>query len=181
MLRETPVCEHGWTAPDFTLADPDGVSYTMSEQLGYQGLLVAFIANHCPYVTAIADRLSDDALELQGHGINVLAIMSNDYQYAQVDGPPFMKIFAKQHRFTFPYLIDEAQEVGRAYGAVCTPDFFGFNKNGTLQYRGRLDDAGMGNSSDRVKDLVNAMKQIASTGSGPQKHTPSVGCSIKWS
>jgi hypothetical protein len=106
--------------------------------------------------------------------------MSNDYRYVQVDSPPFMKRYAKEKGFTFPYLVDETQSVGKAYGAVCTPDFFGFNKSGELQYRGRIDDAGMSNPSHREKELVNAMKQIAQTGHGPRKQTPSIGCSIKW-
>ncbi|WP_086929335.1 thioredoxin family protein [Agarilytica rhodophyticola] len=181
MLLDTPTCDFGWKAPDFTLRDPDGNSYTMSEQLGDKGLLIAFICNHCPYVQAIAERFSEDVRELQAEGINVLAVMSNDYRYVEIDSPPFMKKFAKQHNFSFPYLIDETQQVGRAYNAVCTPDFFGFNKDGELQYRGRLDDARMGNPANRNKELVNAMKQIASTGKGPSQQIPSMGCSIKWS
>ncbi len=181
MLLDTPICDFGWKAPDFTLKDPDEKPFTMSEQLGDKGLLIAFICNHCPYVQEIADRLSDDVRELQAEGINVLAVMSNDYKYVRVDSPPFMKKFAAQHDFTFPYLVDEDQKVGRSYGAVCTPDFFGFNKEGELQYRGRLDDAGMGNINKRQKELVNAMKQIANTGNGPRQQTPSMGCSIKWS
>ena len=181
MLLDTPLCDFGWQAPEFTLNDPDGNSYTLSEQLGDKGLLIAFICNHCPYVQAIAERFSDDARELQSEGINILAIMSNDYTQVEFDSPPFMKKFARQHRFSFPYLIDENQTVGRAYNAVCTPDFFGFNKNGELQYRGRIDNAGMGNPNGRRKELVNAMKQIAITGQGPEHQTASIGCSIKWS
>ena len=181
MLLNTPVCDFGWKAPDFTLNDPDGNSFTMSEQLGDKGLLIAFICNHCPYVQAIADRFVDDVRELQTEGINVLAVMSNDYRYVEIDSPRFMKRYAQEKGFTFPYLVDEKQEVGRAYGAVCTPDFFGFNKHGELQYRGRLDDAGMGSPANRKTELVDAMKQIAQTGKGPRRQTPSMGCSIKWS
>lgn len=181
MLLDTPICDFGWKAPDFTLQDTDGNSYTFSEQLGDKGLLIAFICNHCPYVQAIADRLAGDARELQDEGINVLAVMSNDYRYVASDSPPMMKKFAQQHGFTFPYLVDENQSVGRAYQAVCTPDFFGFNKNGELQYRGRLDNAKMGNSDNRTKELVNAMRQIAETGQGPEHQVASMGCSIKWS
>lgn len=180
MLLDTPICDFGWKAPDFTLEDPNGKSFTMSEHLGGEGLLIAFICNHCPYVQAIADRLADDVRELQAEGINVLAVMSNDYRYVQIDSPPYMKKFARQHGFSFPYLVDETQKVGRTYGAVCTPDFFGFNKDGELQYRGRLDDAGMNHPAHRNKELVNAMKQIAQTGQGPRKQKPSIGCSIKW-
>lgn len=181
MLLDTPICDFGWKAPDFTLSDPYGKSFTMSEQLGDKGLLIAFICNHCPYVKGIAERFADDMRELQAQGVNVLAVMSNDYNYVNIDSPPFMKEFATQHGFTFPYLVDEGQSVGRAYQAVCTPDFFGFNKEGELQYRGRLDDAGMGNGTKRQKELVNAMMQIAETGQGPQQQVPSMGCSIKWS
>ena len=180
MLLDTPICDFGWKAPDFTLQDPDGNSYTLSEQLGDKGLLIAFICNHCPYVQAIAQRLADDVRELQAEGINVLAVMSNDYRDVPVDSPPNMKKFAQQHGFTFPYLVDEDQSVGRAYGAVCTPDFFGFNAAGELQYRGRIDNAAMGDPSNRTKELVNAMKQIADTGRGPEHQVASMGCSIKW-
>jgi len=180
MLLDTPLCDFGWKAPDFTLQDPDGNSYTLSEQLGNKGLLVAFICNHCPYVQAIAHRLADDVRELQAEGINVLAVMSNDYQNLKSDSPPYMKKFAQQYGFTFPYLVDEDQSLGRAYKAVCTPDFFGFNKAGELQYRGRIDDAVMGNPVNRTKELVNAMKQISETGQGPKHQTVSMGCSIKW-
>ena len=180
MLLDTPICDFGWKAPDFTLQDPDGKSYTLSEQLGDKGLLIAFICNHCPYVQAIAQRLADDVRELQAEGINVMAVMSNDYRDVPIDSPPNMKKFAQQHGFTFPYLVDEDQSVGRAYGAVCTPDFFGFNAAGELQYRGRIDDAAMADPSDRAKELVNAMKQIAETGRGPEHQVASMGCSIKW-
>ncbi|WP_027833403.1 thioredoxin family protein [Maritalea myrionectae] len=181
MLLDTPICDFGWKAPDFTLKDPDGNSFTMSDHLGENGLLIAFICNHCPYVKAIGERLAADAKELQSQGINVLAVMSNDYQHTPDDSPPNMKKFASHFGFSFPYLVDETQEVGRAYGAVCTPDFFGLNKNGELQYRGRLDDAGMGDSTGRTKELINAMQAIAKTGQGPQEQFPSMGCSIKWS
>ena len=181
MLLDTPICDFGWKAPDFTLRDPDGRGFTMSEHLGEKGLLVAFICNHCPYVQAIADRFSEDVRELQAAGVNVLAVMSNDYRKVAVDSPPNMKRFAQQHNFSFPYLVDEDQSVGKAYQAVCTPDFFGLNKNGELQYRGRLDSAAMGDPSKREKELVIAMLQIASNGRGPQNQTPSMGCSIKWS
>ena len=180
MLLDTPLCDFGWKAPAFTLADPDGNKYSLADQLGDKGLLIAFICNHCPYVKAIADRLTSDAKELQQQGINVLAVMSNNYQYVPEDNPANMKKFAAQHGFTFPYLVDRDQSVGRAYGAVCTPDFFGLNSNGELQYRGRLDDARMGNSDDRNKELVNAMRQIAETGQGPENQIASMGCSIKW-
>ncbi|MDC0660556.1 thioredoxin family protein [Leisingera sp. SS27] len=181
MLLDTPVCDFGWKAPDFTLKDAHGKSFTMGKHLGEKGLLVMFICNHCPYVQAIGDRLADDTKALMKQGINVLAVMSNDYRYVPVDGPQYMPKFAQQYGWTFPYLVDEGQKVGKAYGAVCTPDFFGFNKDGELQYRGRLDDARMGNPKNRTRELVSAMQQIAETGEGPSEQIPSMGCSIKWS
>lgn len=181
MLLDTPLCNYGWKAPEFSLQDPDGRRYTMSENLAEKGLLVAFICNHCPYVKAIANRLAKDTNVLINQGINVLAVMSNDYQNLPADSPPQMKLFAEKNRFNFPYLIDEDQSVGKAYGAVCTPDFFGFNNLGELQYRGRLDDARMIEPSVRISELVNAMELIARTGKGPTEQIASMGCSIKWS
>lgn len=180
MLLDTPICDFGWKAPDFTLRDPDGSSFKMSDHLGDKGLLITFICNHCPYVQAIGDRLAEDARTLMGEGIGVLAVMSNDYRHLPEDGPKHMKAFAAHYGFPFPYLVDEDQSVGRSYGAVCTPDFFGLNKHGLLQYRGRLDDAGMESPETRTKELVIAMRQIADTGQGPLQQTPSMGCSIKW-
>lgn len=180
MLLDTPICDFGWQAPEFELKDPDGEAFRMSDHLGAKGLLIAFICNHCPYVKVIADRLATDAKTLQEEGIDVLAVMSNDYLNYASDSPENMKKFAANHGFTFPYLVDENQSVGRTYGAVCTPDFFGFNASGGLQYRGRLDSAAMGDATDRVPELVNAMRMVAETGEGPRQQTPSMGCSIKW-
>ena len=181
MLLDTPVCDFGLAAPDFTLKDPSGNAHTMSEYLGDKGLLIAFICNHCPYVKTIATRLARDTSELMAEeGINVLAVMSNDYRDYPEDSPENMARFAREHAFQFPYLVDEDQTVGRAYGAVCTPDFFGLNKEGRLQYRGRLDDLRMGQDGPRNRELVDAMRQIAETGIGPRVQTPSMGCSIKW-
>ncbi|MEP1205824.1 MAG: thioredoxin family protein [Rhizobiaceae bacterium] len=181
MLLDTPICDFGWKAPEFTLRDPNGRPFTMSDHLGEKGLLVAFICNHCPYVQAIAERFASDTVELMAEGINVLAVMSNDYRQVPVDNPANMLRFADHFGFQFPYLVDEDQSVGRAYGAICTPDFFGFNKHGELQYRGQLDDAKMGDPARRKRELVNGMRQIAETGKGPHQQTPSIGCSIKWS
>lgn len=181
MLLDTPVCDFGWKAPDFRLQNAYGDSFTMQDYLGDKGLLILFICNHCPYVQRIAQRLSEDTHTLMAEGINVLAIMSNDYRRVEADSPENMKLFAKQHDFPFPYLIDEDQSVGKQYGAVCTPDFFGFNRRGELQYRGRLDDARMGDASERIPELLNAMHQIAETDRGPEAQIPSMGCSIKWS
>lgn len=180
MLLDTPICEFGKEAPPFALNDADGNRYNLDALMGTNGLLVAFICNHCPYVIAIIDRLVSDATLLQADGINVVAIMSNDYQNYPDDSPLKMKLFAKQHGMTFPYLIDETQDVARAYGAICTPDFFGFNAAGQLQYRGRLDDAKMGRADNRHAELLDAMRLVAQTGNGPKEQCASMGCSIKW-
>lgn len=180
MLLDTPICDFNWQAPDFTLKDPSGQSHSMAEHMGPNGLLIAFICNHCPYVKAIGARLAQDTAELMEGGTGVLAVMSNDYRDYPQDSPENMLKFAQQYGFPFPYLIDEDQSVGKTYGAVCTPDFFGFNRDGGLQYRGRLDDAHMDGAKDRRRELVEAMQQIARTGEGPRSQTASMGCSIKW-
>lgn len=179
MRYETQVCDFGWKAPDFTLKTTAGVEHTMSFHLD-RGLLIAFICNHCPYVKAIAHNLAADARELQANGIGVLAIMPNDYQSYPSDSPDQMTAFATHHGFDFPYLVDEDQAVAHAYGAVCTPDFFGLNSKGELQYRGRFDNMQMGNASNRTPELLDAMLQISETGKGPCEQIPSMGCSIKW-
>jgi peroxiredoxin len=180
MLLDTPVCDFGWQAPMFTLADASGKAYGFDDVMGENGLLVAFICNHCPYVIAVIDRLVADAGVLQNEGVGVVAIMPNDYRAYPADAPEAMTQFANAHGFTFPYLIDEDQSIARAYDAVCTPDFFGFDKTGGLQYRGRIDDAKMKDASNRIPELLNAMRQVAKTGHGPKEQTPSMGCSIKW-
>ncbi|MCA0930114.1 thioredoxin family protein [Ruegeria profundi] len=180
MLLDTPICDFGWKAPDFTLRDPDGHAFTMSQHLGENGLLVAFLCNHCPYVQAIADRLAEDTSTLLDEGIGVLGVMSNDYRAVPTDGPAYMRSFAARSGWRFPYLIDEDQSVGKAWGAVCTPDFFGLNAQGELQYRGRLDNTRLGSSSNRTRELVEAMRQISQSGHGPEKQMPSMGCSLKW-
>lgn len=181
MLLDTPICDFGWKAPDFTLKDAYGKSFTMHNHLGEKGLLVMFICNHCPYVIQIAKRLAEDTQTLMDEGINVLGIMSNDYKQYEEDSPEKMKAFTQKHHFTFPYLVDESQSVGKAYGAVCTPDFFGVNSQGELQYRGRLDDVHREeDTSNRIPELLNAMRMIAKTGKGPKEQIPSMGCSIKW-
>jgi len=180
MLLDTPKAEMGWNAKPFTLLDPDGKSFKLSDLQGENGLLLAFICNHCPYVKRIINRFVDDAKLLQARGINVVAISSNDYRYVLEDSPDNMRKFAARNGFTFPYLVDEEQTIAKLYGAVCTPDFFGFNKAGALQYRGRLDDAVMGNSSNRKTELLNALLQIGKTGYGPALQHSSMGCSIKW-
>ena len=143
-------------------------------------MLIAFICNHCPYVKAIAERLSEDCKTLQAEGFGVLAIMSNDYEKYPADSPKKMLEFAKQYEFSFPYLIDPDQSVARAYDAVCTPDFFGLNNQGELQYRGRIDDAKMEDASNREAELLEAMRLIGETNKGPKEQYASMGCSIKW-
>lgn len=181
MLLDTPICDFDWPAPDFTLKDPNGTAYTMSNHLGDKGLLVMFICNHCPYVKTIGTRLAADTKTLMSEGVNVLAVMSNDYSEYEADSPENMLKTAAQYGWAFPYLVDEDQSVGKAFGAVCTPDFFGFNSDGGLQYRGRLDDGTMGQPDATTPELLNAMRQVAATGRGPENQTASMGCSIKWS
>jgi peroxiredoxin len=178
---ETPVCDFGAPAIDFSLRGVDGKVWTLEQCRGENGLLVMFICNHCPYVKAIRDRLVRDTLELRTLGVNSVAIMSNDpAEYAE-DSFENMKIVAERENFPFPYLIDETQETAKAYGAVCTPDFFGYNADLELQYRGRLDASRKEAASPDVRrDLFEAMAQVARTGTGPQEQVPSMGCSIKW-
>ena len=180
MLTDTPVCDFGWQAPDFTLADAENRTYSLTDLMGKNGLLIAFICNHCPYVKAIIDRLVDDAVILRDHAVNTVAIMPNDYQNFAEDRPEKMIEFARQHNIFFPYLIDETQQVARSYGAVCTPDFFGLNASAQLQYRGRLNDVKMGAADNRTAELLTAMQMVALTGRGPDQQIPSMGCSVKW-
>lgn len=180
MLLDTPICDFGWQAPEFELKTPQGERHSLTSLRGERGLLICFICNHCPYVKAIITRLVADAKTLRQKGINSVAIMSNDYQNVAADSPEQMQLFAEKHSFDFPYLVDEGQAVARAYGAVCTPDFFGLNAELSLHYRGRLDDLKMGASGERNAELLEAMRQIAETGTGPAQQTPSIGCSIKW-
>ena len=176
-----PVCDFGWKAPDFNLPGVDGRQWTLAEACGPKGLLVMFICNHCPYVKSIRERLVADLRELKTLGIHAVGISSNDTINYPEDSFGNMKQVAAEFDFPFPYLFDETQEVAKAYGAVCTPDFFGFNAELELQYRGRFDAAGRGElPADNPRDLFNAMKQVAQTGHGPRHQTPSIGCSIKW-
>ena len=181
MSATPPVCDFGWKAPDFTLPGVDGKTYSLPELKGSKGTLVAFICNHCPYVQAVIDRLVRDARDLEPLGVKTVAVCSNDAVNYPEDSFDNMKRFAEQHGFTFPYLHDESQEVARRYGAICTPDFFGFNADLELQYRGRLDESRKEAAAPHVRrDLFEAMKLIAETGQGPRDQIPSIGCSIKW-
>ena len=181
MVRtETPVCDFGLAALDFRLPGVDGKIWTLSEARGKNGLLVMFICNHCPYVNAVIDRIIRDECELNDVGMRSVAIMSNNATNYPDDSFDNMKLLAQRLNFPFPYLYDETQEVAKAFGAVCTPDFFGYNKDLKLQYRGRLDASRKETAPDARRDLFDAMKQIALTGQGPKDQIPSMGCSIKW-
>jgi len=178
---ETPVCEFGKPAIDFSLPGVDGKTWSLQDCRGENGLLVMFICNHCPYVKAIRDRIVRDTRELQQLGVNSVAIMSNDPSEYEEDSFDNMKKIAEQFDFPFPYLFDESQQVAQDYGAVCTPDFFGYNADLELQYRGRLDASRKQAADPDVRrDLFEAMKQVAETGKGPAEQIPSMGCSIKW-
>lgn len=178
---ETPVCDFGWKAPDFKLRGVDGKTYSLADVRGPRGTLVMFICNHCPYVKAIRPRLVRDLKELKALGVNAIAIMSNDPTDYPEDGFEHMQAVAKEFDFPFPYVIDETQVVAKTYGAVCTPDFFGFNDKLELQYRGRFDESRKETAPEGVRrDLFEAMKQVAETGQGPREQIPSIGCSIKW-
>jgi peroxiredoxin len=176
----TSVCDFGRKAVDFDLPGVDGKRHTLSSARGPNGLLVMFICNHCPYVKAVIDRIVRDCRDLAGHGVGSVAIMSNDPADYPEDSFDNMKRVARDKGFPFPYVLDETQEVAKAYGAVCTPDFFGFNAKLELQYRGRLDASRREAVPGPRRELFEAMQQIAQTGQGPREQTPSVGCSIKW-
>jgi peroxiredoxin len=181
MAAIPPICDFGWKGPDASLPGTDGKAHSILAQAGPKGLVVAFICNHCPYVKAVIARIVRDASDLRAHGIGFVAVSSNDAVAYPEDSFDNMKAFAKANNFTFPYLYDEDQKVARAWDAVCTPDFFGFNARGDLQYRGRLDEsrreAGPANAR---RDLYEAMLQVARTGEGPREQIASMGCSIKW-
>lgn len=179
-MATAPVCEFGWRAPGFTLLATDGRTYSLQDIRGPKGTLVMFICNHCPYVTGAIDRIVTDAGALTELGIGVAAICSNDARAYPADSFDRMVEFAERHRFPFPYLHDESQEVARAYDAVCTPDFFGFDPELGLQYRGRLDEGGRVAKPGARRELYEAMARVAETGRGPAEQTPSMGCSIKW-
>lgn len=181
MAATPPVCDFGWPAPDFELPATDGKTYAFDDIAGPRGTLVMFICNHCPYVLAVLDKIIRDAADLQKLGIGVAAICSNDATTHPADSFGNMKRLGEEKGFPFPYLHDEDQSVARAYDAVCTPDFFGFNAERGLQYRGRLDASRAQPVREELpRDLYQAMKQVAETGKGPAEQIPSMGCSIKW-
>ena len=181
VLTKTPICNFGEKAHNFNLIGVDGKSYSLEECSGKNGTLIMFICNHCPYVKAIIKEIVRDTDSLKNLGINSVAIMSNDTKNYPEDSFEKMKEFSKNNVFKFPYLIDETQEIAKKFGAVCTPDFFGYNSNLELQYRGRMRELkdlrpiGSGKS-----DLFSAMKLISESGKGPKEQIPSMGCNIKW-
>lgn len=180
-LLQTPEKDNESQASSFKLKNIDGNMLNLADVQGEKGLVIAFICNHCPYVKAIIERMVETFSDLQKVGIGCVAIMPNDTDSYPEDSFENMQKFAKQHNFNFPYLIDEAQKVAKAYRAVCTPDIFGFNAQGILQYRGRLDSAGPNLADVNTRaELKEAMMRIADIGAGPHQQFPSMGCSIKW-
>jgi len=181
VLTKTPICNFGEKAHDFHLKGVDEKYYDLNNCVGKNGTIIMFICNHCPYVKAIIKDLVKDTNNLMKFGINSVAIMSNDTKNYPEDSFENMKLFAEENSLNFPYLIDETQEVAKKYGAVCTPDFFGYNGKNELQYRGRIRElkelrpVRSGNS-----ELFDAMKMISETQKGPKVQIPSMGCNIKW-
>ena len=180
-LTKTPICNFGEKAKDFNLKSVENKQISLNDSRGKNGTLVMFICNHCPYVKAIIKDLVDDIKFLEGLGVKSVGIMSNDVKNYPDDSFENMISFSKSHGFSFPYLIDETQVVAKKYGAVCTPDFFGYNKNMELQYRGRIRELkDLKPVRDGDSDLKKAMKLVAETGNGPKDQIPSMGCNIKW-
>ena len=181
VLTKTPICNFGEKPHSFSLKGVDNKIYKLEDCLGDKGTVIMFICNHCPYVKAIIKNIVDDSNNLKNLGVNAIAIMSNDTKNYPDDSFDKMKDFAKDNKFNFPYVIDETQEIAKKFGAVCTPDFFGYNGNNELQYRGRMRELKeLKPVSDDESDLFKAMKLIAQTGKGPKNQIPSMGCNIKW-
>tara|TARA_B100000575_G_C23072424_1_gene617757 strand:+ start:46 stop:600 length:555 start_codon:yes stop_codon:yes gene_type:complete len=181
VLTKTPICNFGEIAQDFDLKGIDGKNYNLRDCVGKNGVLIMFICNHCPYVKAIIKDLIKDTNDLVKFGINSVAIMSNDTKNYPEDSFENMKLFAKENDFNFPYLIDDTQEIAKKYGAVCTPDFFGYNHKLKLQYRGRFKELKKLTSvKNSESELKTAMKLIAKSQNGPKEQVPSMGCNIKW-
>ena len=181
MPIQTPICDFGQKAHEFKLKSTENKIISLNDVKGDNGILIMFICNHCPYVKAVTKDIVDDSNKLKDLGINTVAICANDAENYPEDSFENMIEFAKKNKFSFPYLIDETQEIAKTYDAVCTPDFFGYNKNLELQYRGRLRELkNLTPVRDGESDLFIAMKKISETGKGPEKQTPSAGCSIKW-
>jgi len=180
-LEKTPLCNFGEQLKDFNLKGIDENKYSLKDVVGANGTLIMFICNHCPYVKAISKEIGETAAKLKKYQINVVAIMSNDTLNYPDDSFDNMKIFAKQNNFMFPYLIDESQEVAKNFGAVCTPDFFGYNSRNELQYRGRLRQLkDLKPAINSKNELLEAMIEVSKSGRGPKEQFPSMGCNIKW-
>ena len=180
-LTKTPICDFGKKAENFKLKSTENKIITLNDVKGKNGTLIMFICNHCPYVKAVIDDIVHDCKLLEKEEIKSLAIMSNDTKNYPEDSFDNMIKFAKNNKFNFPYLIDETQETAKKYDAVCTPDFFGYNKNLELQYRGRIRELkNLKPVKSSESDLLKAMKIVAKTGKGPEEQIPSMGCSIKW-
>ena len=180
-LTKTPICDFGKKAENFNLKSTENKMISLKDVKGENGTLIMFICNHCPYVLAVIKEIVKDCKELENNGIKSIAIMSNDPKVYEEDSFENMIQFAKDNEFNFPYVIDETQEIGNSYGAVCTPDFFGYNNNLDLQYRGRIRELkNLIPIEDGESELLTAMKMIAKTGNGPKEQFPSMGCSIKW-
>ena len=181
MPIQTPICDFGQKAHDFQLKSTDNKIISLNDIKGENGTLIMFICNHCPYVKAVTKDIVEDCKKLKNLGVNSVAICANDAENYPEDSFDNMILFAKKNQFDFPYLNDETQEIARTYDAVCTPDFFGYNKDLELQYRGRLRELkNLVPVRDGESDLFKAMKQIANTNKGPENQIPSAGCSIKW-
>jgi peroxiredoxin len=181
MAQDDTPLRLGDRAPDFTLPGTDGRTWRLADAMGPRGVVVMFICNHCPYVKAVVDRIVRDMHALSEMGVGAVAISSNDARAYPDDGFEPMKAFAARHGFGFPYLHDESQDAARAYGAVCTPDFFGFDKDRRLVYRGRLDASGRQPAAPEARrELFDAMRAVADGGAAPAEQVASIGCSIKW-
>jgi len=181
MSVQTPICDFGKKALPFRLKSTENKIVSLNDIRGENGTLIMFICNHCPYVKAITKDIVEDCNELEKIGINSVAICSNDFVSYPEDSFENMVIFSRENQFNFSYLIDETQEIAKAYDAVCTPDFFGYNKDLSLQYRGRIRELKkLIPVKNGESDLLKAMKLVVKTGKGPEVQTPSAGCSIKW-
>ena len=180
-LTKTPICDFGKQADNFKLKSTDGKFLTLEDLKGRNGTLIMFICNHCPYVKAITKELVEDCSELKKIGVNTVAICSNDFVNYPEDSFENMIKFSNKNHFNFPYLHDETQEIAKKFGAVCTPDFFGYNNKLELQYRGRMRELKDLKPADNGEsDLKKAMTEIAKSGNGPKNQIPSMGCNIKW-
>ena len=180
-LTKTPICDFGKKVETFKLLSTDNTNINLEDVKGENGTLIMFICNHCPYVKGVIQNIVDDTNDLKKIGVNSVAIMSNDTGNYPDESFDKMKIFSNENKFNFPYLFDESQEIAKKFGAVCTPDFFGYNKNLELQYRGRIRELkDLKPVQEGPSDLLNAMTLIAKTGNGPSEQIPSMGCNIKW-